>query len=723
MSIADQFAADAAANGGVVQAPVSLAQQFAADAAAGAQPNVRSAASQTATAQGSKPNPLATSGLANDLAAGGASPDTLAQLGQIGGAAAHGIGSMFNNAANAVEKGVAAGANMIPGVRGSSFGNWLTNTANSDVAAQSAADKQFSATASPGQKATAFLAPAVLPIGGAMAGAGTIGNGVASGLRMLPGMGSGIGSSIAGALGTGAGNAALGAAFGAAAPVDSSQPYGAQLARNMGMGAALSAGFPAAASLVRSAGAQVGNALRPVLQPAQYVGEGLASGFTPQDAATVAANIRNAPTYVPGAAPTTAQVSGSPYLVQTEKALSNSSPDFRNGLLNQQIANNNARWDVVNGIAGTPQTLQGAVDAREAAAGPAYQAARANTYPVDQDLETLMQRPAMQQALARGISIAQNEGNQGFAPAVAGQAAQYANLPTGGVGFNGQPLFQQVLTRPSTPGQPAQISGDVLHYMKLGMDDLQASAAENTRLGPQERRAINTAQGDFLNWLDNASPDYAQGRAAYAANSPPVNTMTAGQRLQADLAQLSPNAAQVPNITYPAFRGRFAQTLRGDPNVAQFGIDPSAQTALQGVQSDLQREMVSNSIRSPGSDTAYNLAANGWLARNLYGPSFQGATGLGKGAAAAATAIAGHPVAALGVYGAGSRLGQMVGDRLQAQLGDYLLNPSTVLPFLDSRANVNGLPVNGFHNAVGQGLLRYGRPVALGGLLGSFVNP
>lgn len=42
------------------------------------------------------------------------------------------------------------------------------------------------------------------------------------------------------------------------------------------------------------------------------------------------------------------------------------------------------------------------------------------------------------------------------------------------------------------------------------------------------------------------------------------------------------------------------------------------------MQRDLQRETVSNAVRTPGSDTAYNLGAPGWLASKVYGPNFRG---------------------------------------------------------------------------------------------------
>ncbi|MFP3638107.1 hypothetical protein [Paraburkholderia sp. SIMBA_054] len=517
----------------------------------------------------------------------------------------------------------------------------------------------------------------------------------------------------------------LGAAQGAAGALmmpttgNSDQSYAQQKLTQAGLGAGLGATLPAAFAGTRALGSNLWNAIKPVIQPGKFVGEGLAGALNPQDAGAAAANIRTAPTFVQGSAPTTAQAAPSPVLVATEKAAANDNPDFKIALTARENANNQARWDALNQIARTPADLDAAIAAREAAAGPAYQAARAQTYPVDADLTDLMERPAMQDALARGITIARNEGNQGLVPAVQAQAAQHANVPTGGVGFNGQPLFQQILTRPATQGQPAQISGDVLHYLKLGMDDLQNSARENTRLGPSERTAINTAQKDFLGWLDNTSTDYAHARQAYAANSPPVNTMEAAQQMAERLGGLNKalNTSGTPLVTAPGYATALGQALRSQ----EFGIDPAAQQSLENIGRDLQRSTISNSLRSgSGSDTAYNLSSQGWLARNLYGPGFEGATGMGKAAASAATALAGHPIAALGVYGTANRLGQAVGNRLQQRLGSYLLDPQALLPYLDARAAVpagQALP-----GPIVKGLLNYGRPAVVNGLLGGFIN-
>jgi hypothetical protein len=163
------------------------------------------------------------------------------------------------------------------------------------------------------------------------------------------------------------------------------------------------------------------------------------------------------------------------------------------------------------------------------------------------------------------------------------------------------------------------------------------------------------------------------------------------------------------------FRSALTQAMNGQ----KFGIDPNALSTLQGIGQDLQRSTISNSIRSPGSDTAYNLSANGWLANQLYGPTFGGAGTLGKAVGALGATAMGHPMVGLGILGGGNKIGQMVGGRLQSQLSNMLLDPNSVLPFLDARAATAVQPVQ---SPLVQGLLNYGRPAAVNGLSG-LVNP
>lgn len=638
--------------------------------------------------------PWSSNDLANDLAAGGASSGTWNDLQQIGAGAWHGVSSLASNAANVVEKGIAAGANAIPGVRGSAIGNWLANTANSDVAAQSASDQQFRKTASPGAHAASIVAPMILPVGGVL----KAGNAVRAGVTSLPMMGGTVGRMV----GAGLGNAATGAALSAGASIDPSQSYWAQVGNNALVGAGVGAAIPAAIGAVAGAGRSLYNAVRPILDPRGYVGQQLANAVG-NDAAQAARNIRGASTFVPGSTPTTAQAGASPVLVATEKAAANANPDFRNALMQRAIDNNNARWQALMGVAGTPADMQAAQAAREAAASPLYQQAHQATANVGPAFMRYAQIPEMQEAMQR--------------------ANQIASLDAA-VGRGIAPIWPQ-------QGGSLAINGAALDYTSRALGDM---------IGEAQRTGATTRAGSLAalktnvdNWMTRYIPGVQQARAAYAAGSVPVNTMDVGQQIANGLGTRVMNAGGVPEIQMMPYRAALAKAMNSG-DAAAYGIDANALGTLQRIGQDLQRATISNSVRTPGSDTAYNLAANGWLARQLYGRNFQGgAVGRVLGTATQAAGAAGGAAlfgpagagvgSALG-SGVGSLLnGSRIGSRLNEHLADLLLNPQGFLPYLDA---YTAGPVTSRSQMMAQALarrLRYAPALAVPQLAGPQGSP
>jgi hypothetical protein len=465
------------------------------------------------------------------------------------------------------------------------------------------------------------------------------------------------------------------------------QSYAGQKLEQMAVGGALGAAAPALYQGAKSVGSGVWNALKPVVQPGKFVGQGLSGALSPQDAAAVAQNIRGAQQFVPGSVPTTAQAGANPVLVQTEKALANDSPDFRTALLNRTIGNNDARWQALMGVAQDQTTLDAAKQARTAAAQPLYDAAHQSTANVGPAFMRYAQIPEMQDAMQR--------------------ANQLASLDAA-VGRGVSPVWP-------TPNSKA-INGAALDYTSRALGDMVSEAqraGNNSKAG-----ALAALKNHVDSWTQQYIPGVQQAKAAYAAGSVPVNTMEVGQQIANGLGTRAMNAGGAPEIQMMPYRAALAKAMNNG-NAADFGIDANALGTLQGIGQDLQRATISNSVRSPGSDTAYNLAANGWLARNLYGPTFNGATGIGKAVAAGGALLAGHPLAAGGALAASNKLGQSVGAKLQGKLGGYLLDPDTLLPYLDARA---AAPSQAVQNAIAQRLLQYSRPAIVNGLSSGLIN-
>jgi hypothetical protein len=536
-------------------------------------------------------------------------------------------------------------------------GNWLTQDAEQGLARGNADYAPYSAAH---------------PI---VAGAGDIGGqiaGTAPTMLMGPEF---AGLSLAGKVGLGAAQGAAGAAM---MPTDG-ENFWSDKAKQVGIGAGLGAAVPAAFAGARAAGNGLWNVVQPVVQPGRFVGQGLAGAMDPAEAAAAASNIRSAPQFVPGSVPTTAQAAQTPVMVQTEKAAGNI-PAFKTGALQRGVDNNNARWQALMQVAQSPEALQAAQSARADAVQPLYDAAANQTANVGKAFLNLAQRPAMQQAMQQAETLAANRG--------------------------------ETLTWPQQGGNMA-ISGRALDYTNRALGDMigSAKASGNKELAS----GLADAQSQLQSWTARYIPAQREATKTFAQMSVPVNTMEAGQAIANGLGTRAMNAGGVPEIQMMPFRSALQSAMKNSP----YGIDANALQSLQGIGQDLQRATVSNSIRSPGSDTAYNLAANGWLAKQLYGPTFGGAGNAGKAIGALGAAALGHPMVGLGIMGGGNKIGQMVGSRLQDRLSGLLLNPDTVLPYLDARAAAAAQAVP---NPLMHGLLNYGRPAITNGLTGGLIN-
>lgn len=435
-------------------------------------------------------------------------------------------------------------------------------------------------------------------------------------------------------------------------PVD----YWSEKARQIGLGAVLGGGLSGATA----AGGAVINALRPVLSPKSTVGDQLLKGLgkvsTPTplapDAtgnlpaltgssapADVLARLLAARPLVPGSVPTTAQVAGVPELVMAEKTLKNN-PAFRGAFEDRSIANNQARLTEIQRIARTPEDLLRAENARTAETAPLYAAARESTLPLDDGLQSLLSRPSMQQAITRAGKLAAERGEPPLA------------LPTAG-----QP-------------PPATIDGGMLQYIKMGLDDLQ-KVSDAKGIGAHESGALHDTQGALGGWINTNWPAYVAADRAFASASRPINSMQAGQGIYNSLTDGTLNAAGDVAPVLSQFRTQYAKALKNSP----YGLPPETQSALDAIQADLQRETISNSIRSAGSDTYFNTQAPNWLSGKLFGENLDGKS---MAAQALGGLLAGHGslgMATLGGAVGAQKVGQFVGNRVSNEFQNAMLNP------------------------------------------------
>lgn len=458
------------------------------------------------------------------------------------------------------------------------------------------------------------------------------------------------------------------------APVD----YWSEKAKQVLLGGLLGGGLSTAAA---GAGA-IGNAVRPLLSPKSAVGDQIIEGLAKaraaaapgmpadpnlpgilanRDPAAVLEKLRTAGQLVEGSRPTTAQVAGVPELVMAEKVLKNN-PASRVPFEDRAIANNQARLAQLLAVAKTPQELQAAVTARAAESKPLYDAAKAAVLPVDDELNALLSRPSAKAAIARGQQLAREKGEtveMNAATPAAGAA------PSGLVDLNGNPIMS-----PGAAAQAGSISGNMLQYLKMGLDDLQ-SAGRTQGIGSHEARALGDTEGALQGWMERNSPDYTAANAAYAKASQPINTMQAAQDLYGGLSSGTMNAAGDVSPMLSQYRTQLAKALKSSP----YGIEPGAQKSLEAIQDDLQRETISNSIKSAGSDTAFNLQAPNWLSGQLFGDKLDGKSLLGRIGAGAGGFLTGGPMGAAGGALGAEKAGQFVGNRVNTEFQKAMLDP------------------------------------------------
>ncbi len=422
-------------------------------------------------------------------------------------------------------------------------------------------------------------------------------------------------------------------------------------------GAAIGAAIPLGASVVGGVAGGVKNVFAPLVAPKSIVGP-LVSRIVGNDPATLAA-LKNPPQYVPGSMPTTAQVVANPAAVQAEKALANN-PAYKplfDGISN---ANNDARVAVLNNIAnkpavGAPDPIQAAITARSDATQPMIDKLLNNpqtSQPIP--LSAITQHLDALDSSSLGVDPIVNKS----IGAIRGQL-QKAASNTDVNAFTYTPS-QLAALKPDEP----YIRPDLLDGIRQNLKDTLRDNASNGVVGTKQEAALAPLADGIISAIDNANPGYRNYLATYAKTSVPINTMETGRSILDNVAgdSVGLNSSGVPQITFNRVNSQLAKVDK-----AKYPIDPAAQAALEGVQSDLQRATISNSLRSPGSDTDYNLQARGWLAGKIYGNDFTGKPAVATGLGGVLGAAGGSLLGGLGAAG-GATVGAGIGNKI-AQLG------------------------------------------------------
>lgn len=361
---------------------------------------------------------------------------------------------------------------------------------------------------------------------------------------------------------TAAGSAAIGAGYGLLQPSVSTE----ETLMNTGIGAAAGAAVP----LISRGGKVAKSFIDPLYQKGRekIIGRTIAAASGGQ-ADEVLRNLQSAKDIVPGSQLTAAQAANVPSLAALERTASAVDPTVANQYAARRAAQNQARVDYLQSV--TPDKAAAVAD-RSNVAGALYDRARA----VNIDPATIT--PQLQGQIDDLLGRLPDD--------VVGRAKELARL-------NGVKL-----------DEVGSVQG--LHWVKKGLDSKIETAL---RAGDNEMvRAYRGLQNQFLDTLDQLSPDYQQARQTFASMSPPVD--------QADiLTEIQRKATNFRGDMTPAAFSRAAsdQTAKaatGNPVASLVkNLNPKQRQVLEAIRQDLlMSDFAQNAGRGVGSDTVQKMA-------------------------------------------------------------------------------------------------------------------
>lgn len=414
-------------------------------------------------------------------------------------------------------------------------------------------------------------------------GAGVIGNIVGNIAALAP-------AALIPGANTIGGGAALGALTGAVQPVSSTEGRG----ENAFIGGVAGGAVPAAVRAYK-----VGKAA--LVDPFTAKGKERIVGNVLNTAASdrnrAVANMTRNKGKTPGFKPTAGQASYDDGIASLERTARAIDPSGFQSVKEGQIS---ALTGAIKKVAGTPEARQAAVDAREAATNALYEQAKKAVVDGDAALDELLKRPTVASGFKQAEKIARDEGRR-FSLSAAKPAQ-----PTGVLDSSGQPFM--------SPAVPAKYSGQGLHDLKMGID--QAITEGSPGLGNRIAGSQLTAKGDYLKWLEQNIPEYAQARTTFADLSKPINQMDVGSELY---KRFVPALADT-DMPFKVRADSYAQALRnGDQLVRNVtgmkGIGlldvmtPDQMGLLSGVADDAGMVAAAqNAGRGAGSDTVQKMA-------------------------------------------------------------------------------------------------------------------
>jgi hypothetical protein len=306
--------------------------------------------------------------------------------------------------------------------------------------------------------------------------------------------------------------------------------------------------------------------------------------------------LRNYDEYVAGGMPTAAvaaaPVGSTRYAALQDEVSGRMTTAYRE----RDIANKAARERALADIAQDEAALRAAENARQAVTKPLYGKADKQLIVADDTINTLLNRPSMEKALARAKQLAA-ERNETFQ---VGKNVPEQKVGSAIVDTEGRPLDVKTI-----PAEYAKFNGKSLHYLKLAMDDL-IKDPKTFGLGSNEIAAIKNTRGEFLNWFEGKSENYAAARQAYAEASKPIDVMQVGQYLQGKLKPTIETPVGERAGVFSAAVQEAPTTLKRSTGQSRYTqltdvLSPADAKIVEGIRKDLAREAEFKSQAAAGA--------------------------------------------------------------------------------------------------------------------------
>jgi len=241
-----------------------------------------------------------------------------------------------------------------------------------------------------------------------------------------------------------------------------------------------------------------------------------------------------------------------------------------------QQAQEASRAARIGQIAGTPEELAAAQEARSLEAKTNYGRAFKQVMQETPELTDIMNRPSMEKAFGRAAQIAEERAK----PFQIGKTTPETISESKILDEFGRPV-QKV-----TPAEIAKYPVQSLHYVKMALDDMIRDP-KDFGIGATEVAAIRDTRKAFISELEK-NPAYARARSEYAAQSVPINKMQVAQELQKSLtAPLTGEATRA---------GMFARAAEEAPKTIKRATGQEFFTKLEDVLSPEEMGVV-NDVR------------------------------------------------------------------------------------------------------------------------------